>query len=337
MTASGTCLVIGGGIAGLIAATELKRNGFLPVVIDKGYGIGGRLASRPVNFQLENGGLFDYGAQHFTVGTDSFKSWVDDWIKQGIVREWCHGFYDDNEKFVENDRTFYRGVVSNRNIAESLATQLDIYNREKVVALSWRHSKWIANTEKGAEFEGDAIVLAMPVPQALELLEKSKVTVPEVLRKKLEAITYHRCISVLALLERESRIPSPGGMYLDNESLAWIASNYKKGISPEGYAVTLHASHQFSVQHWDSDKPLIADLLFKASQQWLGASVIAYHVHRWKYSQPATIYGAPFASVERQGPLVLAGDAFSPVEASSSVEGAVLSGLAAAKFIVEGR
>lgn len=336
MTASGTCLVIGGGISGLVAATELKRNGLLSVVIDKGYGIGGRLASRPVNFQLKNGGLFDYGAQHFTVGTNSFKSWVDAWQRQGIVQEWCNGFYDDNARFIENDRTYYRGVVSNRNIAENLASQLDTHNREKVVAINWSHSKWVASTEKGTEFEGDALVLAIPVPQALELLEQSQVIVPDLLKHKLEAITYNRCMSVLALLEGESSIPSPGGLYLDGEPLIWMASNYKKGISPESYAVTLLASYHFSVQHWDSDKQVIADLLFKASQQWLGTSVIAHHVHRWKYSQPATVYGTPFASIEGYGPLVLAGDAFSPSEASSSLEGAVLSGIAAAKYIFEG-
>jgi hypothetical protein len=41
-------LVIGAGMAGLIAALELTRAGARVVILDKGRSVGGRLASRPV-------------------------------------------------------------------------------------------------------------------------------------------------------------------------------------------------------------------------------------------------------------------------------------------------
>ena len=52
------CLIVGAGIAGLVAARSLQSRGFSVLVLDKGRGVGGRLATR--NFE---GGRFDYGAQ----------------------------------------------------------------------------------------------------------------------------------------------------------------------------------------------------------------------------------------------------------------------------------
>lgn len=86
------CLIIGGGITGLIAAVTLQQQGIQPLILDKGYGLGGRLASRRLQAPSGSEGQFDYGAQQFTVGTPSFQTWVDDWLRQGIVKVWSTGF-----------------------------------------------------------------------------------------------------------------------------------------------------------------------------------------------------------------------------------------------------
>ena len=54
-------VVIGAGIAGLIAAGELKRAGLHVLVLDKGRGVGGRIATRRIG-----GATFDHGAQFIT-------------------------------------------------------------------------------------------------------------------------------------------------------------------------------------------------------------------------------------------------------------------------------
>jgi predicted NAD/FAD-dependent oxidoreductase len=41
-------LIVGAGLAGLLAATDLQASGFHPLVVDKGRGVGGRLASRRI-------------------------------------------------------------------------------------------------------------------------------------------------------------------------------------------------------------------------------------------------------------------------------------------------
>jgi predicted NAD/FAD-dependent oxidoreductase len=51
-------LVIGAGMAGVMAATELTRSGARVLVLDKGRSVGGRLASRRISEAT-----FDHGAR----------------------------------------------------------------------------------------------------------------------------------------------------------------------------------------------------------------------------------------------------------------------------------
>lgn len=312
-----TCLVIGGGISGLIVATILQRNNIKVTVLDKGRGIGGRLATRRIR-----GGVFDYGAQYFSVSNPQFQKWVDEWIEAGIVTQWCEKFASE-----DNPKPRYRGVISNRNIAKYLAKDLDVHTSTKVTKLNYHHSQWSVKTESD-RFSGDMLVMTPPVPQTLALLENSNITIPSSIKTALERITYYKCIAVLALLSQPSTIPSPGGIQLDNEPLVWIADNYQKGVSPN-YAVTLHATPQFSETHYSSDDETIAKLLFDAASDWLNDSVMEYQIHRWRYSLVRTFYHQPYCALP-QLPLVIAGDAF----VAPKIEGAVMSGIAAANYIL---
>ncbi len=57
-----SCVIIGAGVSGLIAARTLQASGVRVKVLDKGRGVGGRLATRRSGV-----GVFDHGAQFFTV------------------------------------------------------------------------------------------------------------------------------------------------------------------------------------------------------------------------------------------------------------------------------
>ena len=314
-----SCLVIGGGISGLIIATILQRNGIKTTVLDKGRGIGGRLATRRIKE-----GVFDYGAQYFSVSKPQFQEWVDEWIEAGIVTQWCQKFVSE-----DNAKPRYRGIVSNRNIAKYLAKDLDVHTSTKVTKLKYHNSQWLVNTETGDRFSGESLVMTPPVPQTLTLLDNSQITIPSTIKTALERITYDKCIAVLALLSQSSTIPSPGGIQLDNEPLVWIADNYQKGISPD-YAVTLHATPQFSETHYLSDDETIAKLLFDAASDWLNDSVIEYQVHRWRYSLVRTFYHQPYCALSEL-PLVIVGDAF----VAPKIEGAVLSAIAASDYLLK--
>ena len=80
-------VVVGAGIAGLMAAQSLTKNGSDVVVVDKGRSPGGRLATRRID-----DATLDHGAQFFTVRDSLFETHVSEWIASGVVTEWCRGF-----------------------------------------------------------------------------------------------------------------------------------------------------------------------------------------------------------------------------------------------------
>ncbi|WP_019505353.1 NAD(P)/FAD-dependent oxidoreductase [Pleurocapsa sp. PCC 7319] len=320
---SSACIIIGGGISGLIIATLLQRRGMKVTVLDKGRGIGGRLATRRINYSEDIEGVFDYGAQYFSVKQPEFQVWVDDWLKQGVIREWCRGFGKVDGK------SRYCGVKGTRSIAKYLAQDLEVHTSTRVVKLNYE-TQWLIETEENQQFRGDILVMTPPVPQSLDLLDNSQIDLATSIRTSLEQISYHRCIAVLALLEKPSSIPTPGGLALEDESLVWLASNSQKGISPNGYAITLHAYPHFSDTYWNYSDTEIAQKLLGAASSWINSPVIKYQVHRWRYSLPKTFYSKPYLALPEL-PLVMAGDAF----VSPKIEGAVLSGIAAARYILQ--
>jgi renalase len=315
-----SCLIIGGGMTGLIAGTALWRNGIAVTILDKGRGIGGRMATRRIVHPAYGTGVFDYGMQAFSVSEPQFQLWVDEWLEREIVDRWD----------VTNPAgmTRYRGKQSSRSIAQHLAQALDVRIQTQVVEVMWESATWTVHSANGDRFQADNLLITAPIPQTLALLDNSAIVLPTALRDRLVAVVYQPCIAVLALLDRPSSIPAPGGFRLDDPFLAWIACNQQKGTSPQTPA--------FSQTHWESEPAAIAKILLDRAALWLdNARVVESQVHRWLYSQPQTCYGAAFESIHTPGLLILAGDAFAPTPPTDSLhlERAVLSGLAAADRI----
>lgn len=318
---SSDCIIIGGGITGLTVANILHQKGIKVTVLDKGKGIGGRLATRRIIQGDSIEGVFDYGTQYFSANSPQFQVWVDDWLKHGVIKEWCQGFGQADGK------PRYCGVNGTRAIAKYLAENLAVYTNTKAIKVSYL-KKWLIETETDLQYQGDMLVMTPPVPQSLSLLDASLMALPLEVRFALEQIEYHSCIAILALLEKPSKIPSPGGIKLANSYLAWLADNHQKGISPNGHGITLHATPKFSEEFWDSDDAEIAYKMLTAAADYLDSAVMQYQVHRWRYSLPKTFYNEPCLGL-LELPLVMAGDAF----VAPTIEGSVMSGIAAGEFV----
>ena len=317
------CLIVGAGIAGLVAARSLQNRGLRVLVLDKGRGVGGRLATR--SFE---GGRFDYGAQFFTVRNPAFRSLVEEWLGAGIVAPWAEGFHLPDGKFKDTGEVHYRGVGGMRTIATHLARNLDVRSQVQVKTVSIDKTIWKVSDTNGNVFAGKCLILTPPVPQSLALLEVGNVPLEKSVRAELSRFAYNPCIAVMAVLEGPSRIPAPGGMWFSGEPIAWLADNTLKGTclgANGGCSITLHADAEFSRGHWTHATQASAFLLQKASP-WLGARVKEFQTHQWRYSQPTYIHHDPVLFVRSPAPLAFAGDAFG----GPRVEGAALSGLAAA-------
>lgn len=312
-------LVIGAGMAGLCAARSLAKAGCAPVVVDKGRGIGGRLATRRFG-----GATFDHGAQFVTVREPRFERLIDAACKAGAAVEWCRGFHPDGDGHPR-----WRGKSGMSSLAKYVGAGLEIIQEKQVAVLRRESAFWRAEMIDGEVWTAGAVILTAPVPQSLALLDRGEVTLDSVLRGKLEALRYERCLAVMALLEGPSRLTGSGGLAPGSGPISWIADNHLKGVSALP-GITIHATDNFSVAHWDEDRLKVGGDLLAVAREWIGAEVREYQVHGWRFSKPLEIWSESCAVASRSPLLVLAGDVFG----GGRVEGAALSGWAAAEALL---
>lgn len=308
-------LIVGAGMAGLTAASGLQQTGHNVLVIDKGRGVGGRLASRRIGLAT-----FDYGAQFMTAKDPRFAAAIDQWLKMRVVEEWYRTPAEGSEGHPR-----WRGTPTMNAVAKYLARNLNLLLEKRIVSLRRDPGGWVAALDSGETVFASAVVLTPPVPQSLALLDLGEVDLPPATRARLESIEYERCLAVMAVLNGPARIPPPGGLAPTAGSIAWIADNQLKGVSATP-AVTIHASAAFSLEHWDHDRKESGQELLRAAQAWLDSDVTEFQVHGWRYSKPIRVEQSACLILHESPRLLLVGDAF----AGPRVEGAALSGWGAA-------
>ena len=160
-------LVIGAGISGLLCASELQRAGVSVRVLDKGRGVGGRMATRRMG-----GGRFDHGAQFFTVREPSFQSYVDEWLQAGVIQEWFrHAPSDSNTAGYPR----YCGRSGMTDVAKHLCESLEVHRSQAAVDVVRTANAWEVRTATGEVHRCRYLVVTAPVPQALALLDTSAV------------------------------------------------------------------------------------------------------------------------------------------------------------------
>jgi renalase len=316
-------LIIGAGLAGLSAANDLQQVGHSVLVVDKGRGLGGRLAGRRIG-----AATFDHGAQFFTARESRFKAAVEGWIKEGIAEEWYSSYPGR-----PNGHPRYRGVPTMTAVAKYLATDIHVMRTTRVDSISQQGDGWLAELNNGETINAKAMLITSPVPQTIDLLATGQITVPTDKQARLNRIQYESCIAVMAILDGPTAIESPGAIALEDGPIAWITDNLQKGVSKIP-AVTIHASGDFSAEHLNHDRMEIGQRLIDAAGVYLGdARVTEYQVHGWRYSKPTIVDDAPcilLSETTDLPPLAIAGDAF----AGPRFEGAVQSGWAAAKALM---
>jgi predicted NAD/FAD-dependent oxidoreductase len=322
--------VVGAGISGLLAARELAGAGWDVTVLDKGRGVGGRMATRRIQGR-PNTGTFDHGAQFFTVRGERFGALVEGWQEAGIVEEWSRGFPDAAGQRNEDGHPRYRCAGGMTGLCKYLAEGLDkVRTGERVVEVTRRDGAWEVACEGGLEESAGALLITAPAPQALVLAQSGGYDLPAEVRGQLRRIAYDPCLALMALLsEGPEVVPEPGGVQIKGEPLDWISDNRRKGISAAP-ALTIHGGPKWSREHYDLPEEEVTDRLLLFASERLGhdlrGRLVETSLARWRYSWVTQAHPEPCLVAEADGPLVFAGDGFG----SPKVEGAALSGLAAA-------
>ncbi|MCA9957062.1 MAG: NAD(P)-binding protein, partial [Anaerolineales bacterium] len=125
-------LVVGAGLAGLLAANQLQAAGHSVQVVEKARGVGGRLATWRLG-----PGRGDYGAQFFTVREPQFQAIVDEWLALGLAFEWTRGWAAGSAVNNGADDGFPRYAITGgmTAVAKHLAQTVSIHNQTKLTQI----------------------------------------------------------------------------------------------------------------------------------------------------------------------------------------------------------
>ncbi|HOK89569.1 MAG TPA: FAD-dependent oxidoreductase [Candidatus Hydrogenedentes bacterium] len=319
-------IVVGAGISGVVAADHMSRAGLSVLVLERRKRLGGRCATRSIE-----GGVFDYGAQYFTIRYPAFQELAYHWQQNGSARIWSFGFsYADGVVERPGHPRWY-GTNGMRWLVESLVKGFETRCGDGAQRIMEQRGGWKVETASGLVFESKAVLLALPIPLAIRLISDEDTWKFGAAMAPLLAVTYDPCIAAMLVLEGPSGLPAPGGVRVEDQGIAWIADNRMKGISPAMDAITVLADRAFSLELLEEDPDVAAARIAERAAPFLESRPQAVSGYRWRYASPGRLLSSEYFELYGRAPLLFAGDAF----CDGKMEGAVLSGLAAARRLVD--
>lgn len=329
-------VIIGAGLTGLTCAQKLRQKGYRIIILDKSRGVGGRVATRRINDIP-----IDHGLPFLEIQGKQTEELIQKLCQNEILQAWTGKIYDFNAQkyFPPTDR--YIATQGMTAIAKYLATDLEIQKQSRVIAIAPTPTQtWelIYDCNQTSDrLYAKAVVIAIPAPQALTLLESLSADISPQLLTQLRSVTFNPCLAVMAgySTRYQSDLPQWQGIKItDNPDLAWIAIESSKRQTAQP-VVALHATLHHTMQHLNDTnlQPLGQQLLSRASNlilSWLD-SPEWFQVHRWRYARPSSPLEVPYLATTQPLPLVCCGDWCN----GNSVESALLSGLASAEKILD--
>lgn len=367
--------IIGAGVAGLTAARQLQQAGRTVALIEKSRGLGGRLATRRLPQASAGPTHGDHGVCYLRPkvpgGDDRFRTEVSTALAAEQLRVWTHNLHrlDTNgqPQSAEKNAPCYAAATGINALAKRLGEGLTIHRQRRAVGLEHSSRHWQITTESTAHadgsgpdasapdasgtghprvFQAQQLVLALPTPQAIALLE----TLPDFDRfdpdclTQLRSVRWSRCITAIAtyppaLQSQAAQLPWQGIHCQGHPQLGWIGLDSSKQLNPQQPVMVIQSNEPFAQEQFeaaahpgDSRQAVGQRLLAEAAaltEPWL-AQPEALQVHRWGYAFALTPLEQRYLRAKTKNPLWFAGDWCG----GDRVENAYLSGLAIADKIL---
>jgi renalase len=316
--------VIGAGIAGLSCATALQQAGLKVSVFDKSRGPAGRMSTR-----RGDGWQCDHGAQYFTARDPAFRAEVARWQQTGVAALWIPRLQVLNDASGrDGDIALERfvGMPRMTSPARFLADALTSTYATTVRKLQRSPQGWrLASAEHGRLDQlFDAVVLAVPSPQAVPLLQPACPDLAAI------AAGARMRASWALMLRYDTPLALPfDAAFVNSGPLKWVARDRNKPGRSGQECWLLHATPEWSDAHVEDDADSVAAALLQAFAELGGATPQAWTAHRWRYAipDPALDKVCVWDGASHIG---LCGDWLN----GSKVEGAWLSGMALAQKII---
>ncbi|MDY6785420.1 MAG: FAD-dependent oxidoreductase [Cyanobacteriota bacterium] len=328
--------IVGAGLAGLTCAKHLQDAGYKLIVFDKARGIGGRATTRRIE-----GTFVDRGLPYLQNQGELTQGFIARLQQADIIQPWGDRFYTlspNGELVATPQATGYSPPRGVNAIAKFFAGTLDIRrNHRATLLLPSAQGTWQLHFDNAPDVvQAKAVVLAIPAPQAVALLQTLTPTSlsPEFI-SKLQAVEYDPCITVAAgySAARVQNLPWQAVKIEQDEQLAWVIEDSSKCNDAVQPTFIFHSTPQFARDHLDTaDLTSIGDRLRSRAAQlllpWLDNPEWSM-VHRWRYARTCTPLNHPCWVASEPLPLVCCGDWC----LGDRVEDALQSGVAAARAI----
>ncbi|KAL9649807.1 hypothetical protein ABK040_009621 [Willaertia magna] len=251
---------------------------------EKAKGIGGRMATRRVQNNLKsniestnttlNEGLIeekeethflDHGAQYFTCQNPTFQNEVNQWIKNGIVKEWKDeviALYENGEikvkskygslQQVELDNNFPERFISVKNgmnfICKQVKQEIEKINSQfcnvkfemekRVKSLQKeKNGQWRIQFDNLEYYNDpfDFVIFSCPPEQTVEILQNSSNNLLETfnLKSKIKEIKMAPCWALLLVFNKPLKQSTIKAAAFTNNSkiISWIANQNAKATS----------------------------------------------------------------------------------------------------------
>jgi predicted NAD/FAD-dependent oxidoreductase len=312
-------VVAGGGIAGIACASVLQARGITVEVRDRGRVIGGRMASRWID-----GRIVDSGASYFTVTSPEFAEVVNDWTARGTARPWTRRMSvisgpNATLTATEPGPLRYAAPHGLRSLVADLASRAGV---------SVTQSAPIARITPGPLVDGepvDAVVLAMPDPQAIRHLDEAFTEERALVADR----SWSPALALLAGWSHRCWTPMDGAFVHDDDTIEWIADDGRRR-GDNAPVLVAHSTAGFArprlAEPAAAGPALIESLrrLLAVPEQprWV-------YVQRWTFARPQRPHERPFHLSDNG--IGLAGDGWG----RPKIENAWLSGTGLGRAIAE--
>jgi renalase len=334
--------IVGAGMSGIACAKQLKAAGRQGIAIfEKSRGVGGRLTTRRM-FNT----CVDRGTCYISPKGAQFRELFDRLIAADIVEIWTdttHTLTASGEMIADTDiYPRYIAPSGMNQIAKYLATDLDIRFGQRAISIQPEGKVWrltIEGTEP-TEILAQTVILAIPAPQAVDLLSPLANILPIEFLSNLKAVELYPAIALAAgytekqLAEWEVAYPQVRSVNCgDDPILAWLGVDSSKRQQPAPPAFVLQSTANFATKYPHSEDTSAASLamLEHASERFLPwfKDFQWQQPHLWRYAFTKSPLADAYLSINSPAPLFCTGDWCR----GRKVEDAYLAGLAVATAI----
>lgn len=298
-------VVVGAGLSGVACARELRAAGVRVRVLDRGHRPGGRMASRrlwdrPV----------DLGASYVTTSDDDFLAVVEGWRDRGLSRPWTDTFtaLDAGDPVARTGPLRWGAPGGLRSLVEDLSAGLEVERYD------------VADLE---ELGADAVVLAMPDPQARSLVADDH-PVAAHLDREFEPVLAMAATWPGRTWDDVSPTGRFEGAFVnDDPVVAWVADDGRRR-GDDAPVLVVHSTPGFARGHLEDPAAAGPEMVTALRRLMSLPEPADLHVHRWTFARPAGERSATHVLVD--GPAGIVGACGDGWGAAPKVETAWLSG-----------